>query len=144
MSYRLSKSAEAGDTAALSRRDFLKLRVRDGRRVLELSCESLYMRYQDARSGAGIRQVSNHDDAPDPGGPGLGLQMLQPDALFAELEQQLADVDELRILESEWLNDAGFGRDVAARIDAFRQRGGRVELGDNPNVAQPTAGAARA
>ena len=37
----------------MNRRDFLTLRTKGQRRIVELSCERLYMRYADARSGVG-------------------------------------------------------------------------------------------
>jgi hypothetical protein len=129
MTYRRLTVAETSGVAPVSRRDFLKLRVTEGRRVLELSCESLYMRYQDARSGAARRQVSNHDDPTGPDSSSTGLVTLTPDELFAELERQLGEADELRVLERDWLDCGAFGHEVGERLEAFRQHGGRVEFG---------------
>lgn len=139
MTYRRLTVAETSGLTPVSRRDFLKLRVSEGKRVLELSCESLYMRYQDARSGAARRQVSNHDDPTGPGSASMGLVTPTPDELFAELDRQLAEADELRVLERDWLDRGVFGHEVGERLEAFRRHGGRVELGDGstpPSVAK--------
>lgn len=129
MTYRHVTITDSRAAPPVSRRAFLTLHVSEGKRVLELSCETLYMRYQDACSEAGRRQVSNHDDLPPAVEPSLGFGTLTPAALFAELEQQLAAADELRVLEREWLNSGAFGREVTARVDAFRQRGRPVAFG---------------
>jgi hypothetical protein len=136
MTFRRLATMPTNDAAALSRRDFLKCHVSKGRRVLELSCECLYMRYQDARSEAGRRQVSNHDEPARQGESSAGFAMLKPDQLLAELEHQLAGVDELRVLEREWLDRGDFGRQVGARIETFRRRGGHVKFG-RPQAAAP-------
>jgi hypothetical protein len=139
MTFRRLTIARTSDAAALSRRDFLTCRVSEGRRILELSCESLYMRYQDACSGAGRHQVSNHDEPVRPDGPVTGLDTPEPAVLFAALDRELAVADELRVLERVWLGRGELGREVGARIEAFRQRGGRVELGSMPTTATATA-----
>jgi hypothetical protein len=135
VTFRRFSVAASSESAALSRRDFLKLRVSADRRVLELSCDSRYMHYQDARSGAARRQVSNHDDATQPRESRRGFDTPKPSELFAELEQRLAEADELRVLECDWLDGGDFGREVRARIEAFRRRGGHIELGRLPEAA---------
>jgi len=129
MTYRRLTVAETNSAASLNRRDFLKCRVSAGRRILELSCEKLYMRYQDARSGAGRLQISNHDDSTRHDEAARAIDLPKLEAIFTELERQLLEADELHLLEREWLAGGDFAREVGARIDAFAERGGRVELG---------------
>jgi hypothetical protein len=126
MTFREVIVAEPTHAAPVSRRDFLRLRVSEGKRVLELSCERLFMRYHDACSDVARRQVSNHEDVP--GDAAMGFATPPADALYAELERRLADADELRVLETEWLGDGGFAREIEARVDAFRARGGTVAM----------------
>ena len=135
MTYRRLMVQDARGRAPLSRRDFVTLRVSEGKRVLELSCESFFMRYHDARSDAARRQVSNHDDLAAAGGVSAGFDTLTPEALFAELDRQLAEADEVRVLGRDWLDGGAFGRELGARLEAFRQRGGQVQLGA---LSQPT------
>lgn len=126
MTFRQLTIAEPERADPVSRRDFLTMRVSEGRRVLELSCERLFMRYNDACSEVAQRQVSNHEDVPGAADVPLGFAMPSVDALFDELERQLAGVDELRVLERGWLGSGAFASEVAARIDAFSERGGVV------------------
>lgn len=84
------------------------------------------MRYHDALSEACRQQVSNHDDVPGVGVSPMGFEAPAPDALFAELERRLAGADELRILDSGWLGRGAFAREIGARVEAFRARGGVV------------------
>jgi len=126
MTFRNLLIAEPARAEPVSRRDFLTLRVSEGRRVLELSCERLIMRYHDGCSDAARRQVSNHDDVPGTGNALAGFATPPADALFAELERRLADADELRMLETVWLGSGAFAREVAARVAVFEARGGTV------------------
>jgi len=129
MAYRQLTVEETEEVVPLSRRDFLKMRVSEGRRVLEVSCERLFMRYTDACSGAGRRQVSNHDELSSIGHSSAGFKTPTPELLFDELERQLSQADELHVLEPDWLNGGAFAREVGARVDAFEQRGGQVRFG---------------
>lgn len=129
MAFRHLTVEQTRTAVPLSRRDFLRLHVSKGKRVLELSCERLYMRYADACSDAARRQVSNHDDFVRGSGPSTGFGLPTPTDLFDELERQLAEADELCVLEPDWLNGGSFGREVGERVDTFEQRGGRVRYG---------------
>jgi hypothetical protein len=111
------------------RRDFLLLRAEGGRRVLELSCEHLYMRYVDARSGMLLQSGEDAGPAPWDGEPSTEVQTPTTRELFDRLERELSDADELRVREPHWLTGE-FGREVEARIVAFRRGGGRVESVD--------------
>ncbi len=53
----------------MNRRDFLLFSTKGNKRVLDLSCEHLYMRYVDARSPAGRREEQGQVDADSPGDP---------------------------------------------------------------------------
>lgn len=129
MAYRHLSVEQTSTAKDLSRRDFLRLHVSKGKRVLELSCERLYMRYADACSDAARRQVSNHDDFIGASAPSSGFELPTPADLFNELERQLTEADELRVLEPGWLNGGTFGQEVGMRVESFEQRGGHVQYG---------------
>lgn len=129
---------------AMGRRDFLLLRRVGPERVLELSCERLYMRWADASSGAGGateatrggRTDSNESGSSGPnapraepweGEPPSDIVTTSPEALFQELERSLADADVLKLRHKQWLADFAFALEVESRVEAFRSRGGRVE-----------------
>ena len=117
----------------MNRRDFLSLSTRDSKRILELSCERLYMRYVDARSGigrAGEPQAFDTNRRPWEGEPPLKIETPTTRELFAALERELAGADVLRVREADWLSSEEFGREVEAHVEAFRRRGGRVEFAD--------------
>ena len=129
MAFRILTVEQTHTAVPLSRRDFLRLHVSKGKRVLELSCERLYMRYADACSDVARRQVSNHDDFVRDSGASSGFELPTPTDLFEELERQLAEADELCVLEPDWLNGGSFGREVGSRVETFEQRGGHVRYG---------------
>jgi hypothetical protein len=110
----------------MDRRAFLRVAVRGRERVLELSCERLYMRWSDARAGVGVAApTSGHGEWG--GEPPLEVALPTVADLLAELARELAAVEVLRVTGREWLAQPDFRRDVEARIEAFRRRGGRVE-----------------
>ena len=113
----------------MNRRDFLLLRTRGRERVLELSCERLYMRYADASSGAGRAKESVVSSEAEPweGEPPTEIVTPTTSELFDELERELSVADVLHVLDLDWLTGEAFRREVEARVDAFRRRGGRVK-----------------
>ena len=119
----------------MNRRDFLTLRTKGRRSVLELSCERLFMRYSDARSGAGRRGVSASQPGSSPqssdGEPTTEMETPTVADLFDDLDRQLSRADTLRVRDRQWLSQEDFGREVEARIEAFQRRGGVVEFADS-------------
>jgi len=118
----------------MDRRAFLLFRTKGRERVLELSCERLYMRWADASSGAGAvdgvesvpaGQLVGHE--PWDGEPPTAVVTQTVQELFTELDGGLAVADTLRMKGVEWLADERFCGEVESRVDAFRARGGRVE-----------------
>ena len=126
----------------MKRRDFLLLRTRGRERILELSCERLYMRYADARSGAGRAQESSEVDV-DPqswdGEPPTEIVMPTTTEVFEELERELSSADVLRVLDRDWLAGGAFRQEVEVRIDAFARRGKRVEFQDSTRRSMRSA-----
>ena len=136
----------------MNRRDFLLLSTKGNKRVLELSCERLYMRYVDAQSGAG-RQQSGADRGEEPvqvdadpqswdGEPPTEIETPTVGEIFEELDRELSNADVLRVLDRDWLAGGEFRREVEARVEAFRHRGGRVEFRDSISF-QAAAGPSR-
>jgi hypothetical protein len=130
----------------MNRRDFLRLRTRGRERVLELSCEQLFMRYSDAESGAGRARAAGGVD-PDPqsweGEPPTEIVMPTTSELFEQFERELSSADVLRLMDRDWLDGGVFQREVEARIEAFVARGGRVELEETANKSRAKAAGLR-
>ena len=55
--------------------------------------------------------------------------------LFERLENELKDIDELRLVDSAWLMDEGLGERLRPLLASVRARGGRVEYLLAPNRA---------
>lgn len=131
MTFRQLISPARAPAATVSRRDFLTMSTRGTERVLELSCEPLFMRYVDAQSSVGIRggggDSAEPKSVPTFGEPPTDIDLPTARALFAELEKKLGEADVLRIVGHEWLTGAEFGQRVAPYVDAFAARGGRIE-----------------
>ena len=88
----------------VSRRRFLT--AARPRRVVELSCESLYMKYLDA------------------------LRVGRTEQFLAALAQELAPADEIRLTRREWLAHEDFRRDIRRILRIADDNG--VIHGDSP------------
>jgi hypothetical protein len=86
----------------VNRRDLLLLRIDQGTRSLELSCETLYMRYSDSQLNDTTRE------------------------LFERLEGDLRAIDELRLVDSTWLAHEDFRQQLEPLLASIRSRGGWV------------------
>lgn len=79
-----------------------------------------------ARADAGVAAAARV--APEgEGEPPLDVVAPTRAELLAELERSLAGVQVVRVGGREWLASGDFRREVEARLEAFRRRGGRVE-----------------
>jgi len=125
----------------MDRRAFLRFSVKGRRRELELSCERLYVRYVDARAAKG--PLANVVDALPSweGEPPTAIETETVDDLFQDLERSLEGADVLRVLDRKWLGEGDLRREVEARVDAFRRRGGVIGQGEAaaPRRARATA-----
>ena len=114
---------------SMNRRDFLLLRTRGSDRVLELSCERLYMQYVDAQPVAKRRgeEIDGMTEAPWwVGEPPTSMDGPDAERLFRELESDLAEADVLQVRDREWLVTGDFWDRLEALLGGFRARGGRV------------------
>jgi len=113
----------------MKRRDFLLFRTGAASSVAELSCERLFMHYQQASTvrGGGDRLLES--DAWDE--ESTSVQCGSVDRLFGKLTRELADADEVRVCGAAWLADARFAHYVRGVLDTFRRQGGRVTFGDS-------------
>ena len=86
----------------LNRRDLLLLGISRRTRSIELSCERLYMKYCDS-------QLDNSTQE-----------------LFERLEFELRSVDNLQLVDTNWLACQGFGDRLEPLLISVRARGGQV------------------
>ena len=114
----------------MHRRDFLLLRTEGTTRVLELSCERLYMRYLDAvaTAGQGGARADSWDGDPWEGERPAVVDAPTPAELFRDVDHRLQDAHVLRVLGRSWLVGDELKQRVDQLLDSFRARGGRVEF----------------
>ena len=113
----------------MNRRDFLFLRRTPRGRVLELSCQALYMRTLegDAPTTQPKSTIFNHE--PWMGEPPADFDKPSADDWLQQIENQLRDVDVLKLFDQEWLISTPISERIEPLLEAFRARGGRVEYG---------------
>ena len=111
------------DARRLSRRDFLRLRRTDGRKILEVSCRTLFMRLANATSAPESIDVYE----PWMGEPPAVFDRPSSVEIVELFDADLRDVQVLRLLEPEWLEGIQEAPRIQGVLDAFRQRGGIVE-----------------
>lgn len=114
---------------AISRRDFLRLRKTERGKVLDVSCRAMFMRCADAA----IVQEPVEDWEPWMGEPPAVITRRSADELLLAFEADLADVQVLRLQDPEWLDTIAGAARVRAAVDAFRARGGVVEVSRTPD-----------
>ncbi len=88
----------------INRRDFLRLPRRALARRLEIRGEPFLMRFLDAKANGTEAEV------------------------FARLEADLREVDELCIVDITWLRHDDIGPELGRVLNAFRARGGKVVI----------------
>ena len=88
----------------MNRRDFLFLRSTPRGRVLELSCQALYMRTLAGDAPTTQPENTVFDHEPWMGEPPTDFEKPAGDDWLRQIENQLRDVDVLRLLDDEWLN----------------------------------------
>ena len=120
----------------MNRRDFLLLRTEPQGtmpRVVELSCERLYMRCLDTQVTGGPRDeaVDSAETSLWGGEPPARFAERTPQQLFEQLDRELREVEVLRVVDTQWL-DGDLRRDFEHLLAVFRARGGRVEIGPRP------------
>ena len=108
----------------MNRRDFLFLRRTPRGRTLELSCRALYMRTLGA-AAATQPETSVFDHEPWMGEPPTDFE--PADDWLQQIENQLRDVEILKLVDDEWLEPTGLSNHLDEVIRAFRARGGQVE-----------------
>ena len=86
----------------MNRREFFQLRSR-GRSILELSCETLYMRYLDSQMD------------------GTKKRFLE------STREEFRQSSKVRLRDAYWLDRGDFGSDLEPLLQEFRARGGSIE-----------------
>lgn len=107
----------------MSRRDFLRFRRTERGKVLEVSCRAMFMRCADAA----IVSEPVEDWEPWMGEPPAVFHRRSADEILQAFEQDLADVQVLRLVEADWIESMNGAARVQSAIAAFTARGGIVE-----------------
>ncbi len=113
----------------MNRRNFLLFKTEESRKVAELSCEKLFMHYQNLRSGfhQAEEEAGTFDDADWwAGEPPLLIANIDTEAFFRHVQAEIADVDCLRVVDMEWLQQGDFRIRVETLLAAFKAQGSEV------------------
>ena len=118
----------------MKRRDFLLLRTEGNERVAHLSCEKLFMHYQDLN--AGFQQGNKEEGIPDDadwwaGEPSLHIRRSDPETFFRGVLDDLKEVNAIQVQDMEWLAQGEFRGRVETLLTAFKARGGEVKYKNN-------------
>ena len=114
----------------MKRRDFLLMRTDGGERVAELSCEKLFMNYQDLNSGL---QQSNEESGTLEdadwwaGEPSLSVHRADPETFFNSVFADLKGVSKVQVQDMEWLAQGEFRVRVETLLTAYKAAGGEVD-----------------
>ena len=116
----------------MNRRDFLLLRSVPSSRIVDLSCQQLYVRFLDTKitGVAGDRQDAEKRSNPWGGEPEPVFEERTFADVLRSIEDGLRDADVVRLNEPAWLACEDVKRGLDDVLAAFRTRGGRVEIKD--------------
>lgn len=115
----------------MNRRDFFLMKTEGSDQVLELSCETLYMRYLEIESADRIGSSEEGQLAGVDwwsGEPPSERITSSSNKLFNDLDQQLSKVNKVRLLQVDWLIAGDFRTRVEALLFAHCERGGELEF----------------
>lgn len=130
----------------MNRRDFLSFRTEGSQRVAELSCEKLFMHFQDLSSGfqQATEEAGTLDDADWwAGEPPLSIHGIDPETFFRGVLGEMRETHCLQVLDMEWLVQGDFRIRVETLLAAFKAQGGEVLFQnsspetDNPETKKP-------
>jgi hypothetical protein len=113
----------------MNRRDFLLFHAEGSKQVADLSCEKLFMHYQDLNSGfqRAVEEAGTLDDADWwAGEPSLLVNSMEPEAFFRKVLDELSDVEAVLVQDMEWLAQGDFRIRVETLLSAFKAGGGEV------------------
>ena len=110
----------------MNRRDFLLFRREHEERIVELSCQRLYMRCLDAQI-TGVEPTED-GDVLDPWAnePAAVLEQRTAAQIFEEIAFGLSEADVLKLVDREWIRDPEMNARLETLIADFTGRGGRV------------------
>lgn len=113
----------------MNRRDFLLFHTEGSKQVAELSCEKLFMHYQDLNSG--FQQAAEEEGTLDgaewwAGEPSLLINSIEPDVFFRQVLDELSDIKAVTVQDMEWLAQGDFRIRVETLLSAFKAGGGEV------------------
>lgn len=118
----------------MNRRDFLMFRTDGADRIVDLSCQKLFVHYLDMCSGfaQGTPEAGLLDDADWwAGEPPLEIATTAPDDFFRSVQADILNADKLRIVDMEWMAQEEFRIRMETLIAAFRAAGGEILYSDN-------------
>ena len=117
----------------MNRRDFLFFRKEGSQRVAELSCEKLFMHYQDLSSG--FQQAAEEEGSLDgadwwAGEPSLLVNSIEPDVFFRKILEELSEIEAVTVQDMEWLAQpsGGFPQGVRPARESAEARRKRRRL----------------
>ena len=111
----------------MNRRDFLLFRREREERIVELSCQRLFMRCLDAQMTG--PEPTEDGDAPDRWNhePPAILERRTAAQIFDEIAFGLSEADVLKLVDREWIRDPAINARLDALVADFTARGGRVD-----------------
>ena len=115
----------------MNRREFLLMKQVGNNKVVELSCEQLFMHYESAWQvdPPVVSDTPGMEDKPWwDGEPATDVRSTRLNELLAYLERHLGEVDVLQVSHRNWLKDEGFKAQVYGLLTEFQSRGGTVEF----------------
>lgn len=132
-SYELELDVYAhGVMLKVNRREFIFFKNRsNGKEVIELSCETLYMQFMDIETAGSIfeeetKSINENSWLSDE--PPVQLTINSTDDFFDDLQAQLSGCKKLRLLDSSWIVVGKFKEKIEYLLYVYETSGGEIEF----------------
>jgi len=110
----------------MKRRDFLRFRSDGGQRIVVLSCQRLYMCYNDCRHMDSNEEIPLDGSDWWSGEPPMAVESVSPQQLFADIAAEIATADVLVLDERDWMSDREFADHMNRLLTDWRAQGGEL------------------
>ncbi|MEX0963088.1 MAG: hypothetical protein WDZ52_03465 [Pseudohongiellaceae bacterium] len=118
----------------MNRRSFIFFTDTSNGKVVDLSCETLYMHIMDIQTASSIAKmgqstVDGNNWVSDE--PAAYLATSSIETLFRDLQFQLSSCKKLRVFDSSWVLTGLIKNEMETLMANFRELGGEIEFVNN-------------
>ena len=120
----------------VNRRDFILCRATSSGKIVEISCETLYMHIMDIQTASRVSRLKVSGENKNTwmsDEPSLYFDTGSVESLFCDLQSQVNNCKKIRLLNTSWIVNGLFRDKMETLLANFRELGGEIEIDNNVN-----------